>query len=503
MRDIVSVKDFGAVSDGATNDLTAVNAGIAAVPQSELRVPADTYIGTAMTTTPSGAAFTGPGLVKYTPSAVLGSRAQNPAGRSGLSWGAEYLYKWLVKISAGTAATVRMTGDSTTAGGYSTQLQSLLASFSGVTVTIAGQSGKHTGDWLTTYLAADIAAAPDVLIWHWGMNDCSGLGRTLAQFEADLRAGLTSYRASVPIGTGGIILMTPNASSDGTNGRDEVRSERMRRIIAAAARDFKCAYFDTYGFWQDGYVGIGTWLDDTYGDGLRGVHPQTAFSQAIAGEVFNLLAPSGLRALTIGYGISNASGAEAGLLPTAPLSSYPAGLSVRRAQSANGWPLDGWVITNRENSVSTSCIQTLYQYNVDYAPMVRTCISSGAWGAWRRVGPTKVIDSASTVSATVAANTSYQWFETNTGGAAFAVTLPAPVDNDTLTLAFNSATGALTFTPTAPATNVTRLPTAALPAKGSVRMIYNAANTSWYPAPCSPWPSRGRRTRARARWTTA
>lgn len=276
--------------------------------------------------------------------------------------------------------------------------------------------------------------------------------------------------------------MTPNASSDGTNGRDELRNEKMRQIIRNVAEDFQCAFIDTYAQFQDGYVGIGSWLDDPFSDGLRGVHPQTAYSQAIAGEVFKLLVPDGIRSLVVGYGISNAAGATQALTPSSALSSYPIGISIRRAQSANGWPLDGWVITTRENSVSTSGIQTLYRYNVDESIMMRTHLSTGAWGSWKKIGDKKVVDSLSTTSATIADNTTYQWFESNTAAAAFAVTLPSPSDNDRLTLAFNNATGAITWTPTAPATIVTRLPTAAIPAKGSITLIYNAGNTAWYPA---------------------
>lgn len=485
-QETISVKDFGAVADGTTNDATANANAVAAVPDyyGKVAVPTNSYIGTARMAITRGIRVTGPGSLVYTPSATLGNRVQQPAGRDGLVWGAEYLYQWLAKISAGTAVTVRLSGDSTTASGYSTQLQSMLAQVPSCTVTLAGFSGKSSADWISTYLANDVTAANTVLVWHWGMNDgATGVGSptTLAQFETNLRSGLTTYRASVPIGTGGIILMTPNASSDGTNSRDELRNEKIRQIIRNAAEDFQCAYFDTYGLYQDGYVGIGSWLDNPYADGLRGIHPQTAFSQAIAGEVFKLLVPEGIRTLAIGYGVVNANGYGSGALPTDAMSTYPLGVSIRRAQLTNGWPLDGFVVTARENANSICCTQTLFSYNVDATQMVRS-YGSGAWFAWRRIGDKKVIDASSTTSATIARDTTYQWFESNTAAAAFAVTLPAPTDNDRLTLVFKNATGTLSFTATAPATNVTRLPTAALAASQPLTLIYNAGNTSWYPA---------------------
>lgn len=483
LRESVSVKDFGAACDGTANDAAEISLTVQSVAAAlDVFVPSDSYTGVSRVAIGRGVRLKGPGKSFYTPSATLGNRVQQPAGRNDHVWGVEYLYQWLVKISSGTAATVRMTGDSTTAAGYSTQLTALLASVANVTTSINGNPSKHTGEWLSTYLASDISAAPTVLIWHWGMNDCSGLGRTLTQFEADLRAGLTTYRASVPISVGGVILMTPNASSDGSVGRDELRNEKMRQIIRNVAEDFQCAFIDTYAQFQDGYVGIGSWLDNPFSDGLRGIHPQTAYSQAIAGEVFKLLVPEGIRSLVVGYGISNAVGATEWLTPSSALSSYPIGISIRRAQSGTGWPLDGWVITTRENFVSTSCIQTLYRYSDDAPIMMRTYTSTGAWGPWKKLGDKQVIDAASATSAAIAANTTYQWFESNTAAAAFAVTLPPPSDNDRLTLAFKNATGAITWTPTAPATTVTRLPTAAIPAKGSITLIYNAGNTAWYPA---------------------
>lgn len=388
--------DYGALCDYSTNDRTSILAALVDALY-RLFIPSDTKVGTTRVPNEKGIQFEGPGLLSYSPSATLGNRVQNPAGRERPAWGAEYLYKFLVKVQAGTASTIRMSGDSTTAAGYSDALIALLATFPTITATKFGFTGEHTGQWLSTRLAGDIAAAPDVLIWHWGMNDCSGLSRTLVQFEADLRAGLTSYRASVPIAAGGIVLMTPNASSDGTNGRDEVHFEKMRQIIRNVAEDFQCAYFDTYTAFQDAYVGIGTWVDDPYADGLRGVHPQTAFSYAIAGELIDLLIPQGIRRSVGDSGFSNAAGAAV-RLPTDALSTYPAGESIRRAQISDGWPMDGWVITTRENSVSTSGIQTNYKYNGDASPWIRTWNNTGVWGTWAAIG----VDNVKTTTAPAA-----------------------------------------------------------------------------------------------------
>jgi len=405
LKGITSIKDGGAVVDGVTNDATAVAAALAAASMANaVLVQDDANIGTARVANERGVRPVGPGRLVYTPSATLGARIQNAAGRDNAAWGAEYLYKFLAKMSAGTAATIRLTGDSTTSGGYSDALIGFMATFPNVTITKAGQSGKHTGEWVSTYLAADITAAPDVLIWHWGMNDCSGLSRTLTQFETDLRAGLTTYRATIPIASGGIVLMAPNASSDGTNGRDELRNEKMRQIIRNAATDFSCAFFDTYSLYQDAYVGIGTWVDNTYGDGLRGVHPGTSFSQAIAGELLDLLVPKGIRRAVGDFGFTNSNGSTTATLPADALSTYPAGISIRRALGSNGWPMDGWIITFSENTNRTSAVQILYTYSIDVTPYLRT-YSGGAWGSWAALGVSNV--KATTAPLASAASSTY------------------------------------------------------------------------------------------------
>lgn len=480
----------GAVEDNTTNDSGAVATAVAGAPQAgSVIIAKDAYIGTARLSNPDGVRFDGRGLLRYQPSSVLGRRVQNCAGRDTYSWGSEYLFAWLNLLVVSGAATVRMTGDSTTAGGYSIQLQTLLKRIPNVTVTIAGQSGKSTADWISTYLAADIAAAPTILIWHWGMNDAAlsvGSPTTMAQFESNLRTGLSTYRASVPIGSGGIVLMTPNACSDGTNTRDEWRNEKMRQIIRNAAEEFQCAYYDTYGSYQDGYIGIGTWLDDTYADGLRGVHPQLAFSQSIAGDVYSLMIPPGIQQITVGYGVTQ--GPTSTVLSTDSHLTYPTGISFRRAMPANGFPLDGWVITFRESTVGNSALQYIYQYNTPQQTQMRTWNSvANNWSVWLTLVTPGVpannrnIDGVSTVAGTIAAGKYWTFFESNTGAAAFAVTLPAPVDGEIYSMNWHAATGAISWVATAPATIVTRLPTAAVIFGGGYRVIYNSANTAWYP----------------------
>lgn len=346
----------------------------------ELRIPSDIALGSAPIANTSGAQITGPGLMTYIPSAALGNRVQNPETKNRAGWGSEYLYQFLVKFSSNAACTLRMSGDSTTDYGYSDALISLLSPYTNLTVTKAGFSGEHTGQWLATRLAADIAAAPDVLVWGWGMNDASGLGRTLDQFETDLRAGLTIYRASIPIENGGILLMTPNACSDGTNGRDELRNEKMRAIVRRAAIDFGCAFFDRYHSFQDGYVGVNAWID------AARVHPNTAFSRAIAGELLDVLIPKGIRGVLNGVGVSNLPGSAATVLAADAPSVYPRGVSIRRAEAPDGWPNDGYVVTFAGVD-GNAPMQINWAYVGAAPPQIRFYDQTGvAWNSWLSLG---------------------------------------------------------------------------------------------------------------------
>lgn len=396
-RDIISSKDFGAKCDyngsTGTNDSAAFATAISDSAQAgQLLIPADSYIGTARLTNNDGVRFSGPGLATYVPSSSLGRRVQQPAGRNGISWGAEYLFSFLVKLQSGTGVKVLLSGDST-ATNLSTQLTTLFNRVTGLQFVTHANTGLSTEDWVTSGtvgVSADVAVFADVMIWHWGMNDvASGVVHptTMAQFESNLRSGLATYRASIPPTSGGIILMVPNACSDGTTGRDEWRNEKMRQIIRNAAEDFQCAYFDTYAAYQDGYVGSGAGWLDVFGGG--GIHPQAAFAQCIAGGVFDLLIPTGLQYGNAGViGFNNANGQSLTKTPSDALSTYPSGISIYLASTAYGWPIYGWVVTIRENSASTSCIQLLYEYSYDATPRVRswTIAAGGSWGIWREIG---------------------------------------------------------------------------------------------------------------------
>lgn len=376
-RDIIASADH---ADVANTIAAAGQAG-------GVYVPADLSIGTARKANADGVYFWGPGKLKWTSDATRGTRVQNAAGRDRLlAWGSEYCYQLLGKITAAAACTVRVSGDSRVSN-LATALTPLLSPYPTLTFTSVANSGKNTNDWVNTYLAADIVAAPDVLIWYWGMNDCAGLSRTLAQFETDLRAGLTTYRAAVPVTSGAVVLVVPNASSDGTNGRDPAWAEKMRHIIRCAAEDFSCGFVDSYALFQDAYnSGIGgtyPWLDDTFADGIRGIHPQASFSRAIAGAVLDVMIPPGFQKFWSGPGmVSNLANADSSTTAAGLITAYPKGVSIRRALAANGWPVDGFVMTIYAQDGTGGGMQIHWANNASYSGVYLRKGASTAWQEW-------------------------------------------------------------------------------------------------------------------------
>jgi lysophospholipase L1-like esterase len=240
-------------------------------------------------------------------------------------FGSEYLSSFHKKIMAGTATKVVLSGDSTTAGDSTTtgfKLNELLTEITGkigipnVTFVNNGQSGKHTGQWETTYVNNDLSSTPDVLILRWGINDPfyrkdGSMGvdgafqtdktnrRDVNDFKTSLRNGLTAIRNSRALNSLAIILMSPNSTNDTPNGRDATWHESINPIIKQAARDFQCCFIDTYSLTKDS-INASDWMDNPYSDG-RHIHPNNVGNIWITGVMCEVLFPLTLR---LKYGVS-------------------------------------------------------------------------------------------------------------------------------------------------------------------------------------------------------
>lgn len=216
-----------------------------------------------------------------------------------LIYGQQYLYAFHNKLIAGTSAKMTFSGDSTTEGGGTGATGNFIISTAmleegrerghKLTSVNAGHAGEDTADWVSTYIAIDMASPPDLYVVRWGLNDPLA-GRTAADVEASLRAGLTTIRASYSVAQMSILLMVPNTANDPPNGRTEAWVRSLRPIIRQVAEDFQCAFFDTFTLWPDAVNAAGRWMDNPFGDG-RAIHPLNVMNSWIVSELTPLIFP--------------------------------------------------------------------------------------------------------------------------------------------------------------------------------------------------------------------
>jgi len=432
LQESVSVKDFGGVGDGSTSDQVAVVNTIASGAK-EVTVNDNLKFLVTSFSNNMGVELKGKGAIVK---AITGGLQQlnTYADKDKYIFGREYMaafHNLLIGQMAtpGRKPIMVFSGDSTTAGvGVSSdytinELLKTAGEVSGLQTPYGlssinrGQSGANTAQWVTSYLAGDLAANPDLLVLRWGINDPGWLQngttppldagqsypgrRTPADFIASLRQGLTTIRASRGVGSLSILLMSPNSTSDTPNARDELYYEAIAAGIKQAARDFLCTFIDTYALLKDSRPAATIWMDDPFGDG-RGIHPLNVMNSWIAGVMSDVVFPTGLRQKIGRANVRSTGGAEdvgdASRLPTY----YNYGITISRATA--GFPLNGMVTTTRGSDEIVTQVNVGYRdadLGLSYVRVGRSAILDGlpiAWGSWVRTG---------SASAQVAAATGY------------------------------------------------------------------------------------------------
>jgi hypothetical protein len=214
LRDLPpSFADAGAVIDGSTDNLSAVNFALS-TPRTEIAVKEGTDVRVSvMPTNPYGPRM-GPGRVILPLSSPFPGRQQinSDTELRGHTFGQEYLYAAQVKLQARTSFTALFSGDSTTAGDalvntYS-QIHSLVQAVVrdkgfDLTTVNGGHSGATAEQWRTTYLAPDLATNPDLYVIRWGINDPgwnkNGTVGTSNAYEAEYanRRDITDYATTM------------------------------------------------------------------------------------------------------------------------------------------------------------------------------------------------------------------------------------------------------------------------------------------------------------------
>lgn len=399
-RSVPTLVQYGALGNGA-DDITAVNLALAG--QKLTYVPPGEWAVSAQPTNSQGSEWFGPGRI-LKPVANGRQQVNLSADYRQHVFGEEYLFSVYNKLRARTPFLGLAQGDSTTFGDSIADVnakihklvQDLVADYGfKITMNNEGHSGINAEQWRTTYLAGELAQNPDLMIIRYGVNDPgwnkNGTAGTADQWEAEranrrdigdytttMRAALTTIRAARPVDNLGIILMTPNSTSDSPNGRDEKWYEQVRLVLRQLAREFMCAFIDTYSLIPDSRNASTRWMDAPFGD-ARAVHPLDIMNRMIAPYIADLLVPDGLA-------FNNVSSTQVIPPVTTLPPQFPIGYSTWRVQwTINGTLLDGALINFR--SADGVSRQTVFSYNLDTGIATRIGDDTAGWRNWTSAPP--------------------------------------------------------------------------------------------------------------------
>ena len=286
-------------------------------------------------------------------------------------FGVEYTYAWLhyLRTNTGPLRNVVWSGDSVTANSmitdplyYRETMFRQMAARDGLgdlfTCINHGYPGDMSKDWCETHLATDLASNPIMLIAQWGANDPAGKvgppavsALKVDQSKYYIRKCLEKART---VSLGGkavqdmtIVLMMPNAMTDGPNGRDPDRLADISDIYMQAARDYDCCFIDTYGYARDVGWASGYGFDNYFGNGVA-IHPLEDMQVLYMSLLYNSVMPKGLQTTVTRNWDVNIGSATITISASTPLGSYQFGTSKYRCNSDTGWAYpNGWIETKR------------------------------------------------------------------------------------------------------------------------------------------------------------
>lgn len=396
--EVVSLTD-AAIGDGVTNDTSAVNAAIASFGTSggTLLIPKNIngaekkyLIADGGVINPYGVKLVGDGaIVSVSPNGGL-NQINSYGNGFRISYGQEYLYRIYKRFELGQQAQVFLHGDSTVSGGngespaFSTgTLVSTLLASAGLDCNVINRGVGGTS-WYQMNAIPDLSATSDLLIIKYGINDggTPGAGDRLANFAAAMRSKLAEIRANAfgGIHNLSIILVGPNSTNDTQHNRDAVWYEKLQGIYLQAARDFQCAYFDTYGYMIDVKNAAGYSMDNPFGNG-QGVHPMNTMQAWIWGKVIDTYFSNSMIEEYKNNVFTNIPSSSGSPNVATALINYRRGVTIYRAKTTDGWPLDSAVVTVR--SADDVGYQTVFGFGTSSKSMRRTWnISTSAWNQW-------------------------------------------------------------------------------------------------------------------------
>lgn len=394
----ISLLDSVAKGDGVTDDTDALNSVIASFSSSggTILVPKNVdgsekkyLVDWGRVNNPFGVKFVGEGAI-VSPESVGGFTQRNLYGDAfRISYGQQYLYRISERFRLDQQAQIFLFGDSTVQGGngedppFSTgTLVFDMFQAAGLNVNIVNRGVAGSSVYQMDAIPY-ISPSSDLFIIKYGINDggTPGSGDRLTNFATALRSKLTQIRNNAGMNTLSIILVGPNSTNDTQHNRDALWYEKLRGIYMQAAKDFQCAYFDTYGYMSDVKGTAGYAMDNPFGNG-QGVHPMNTMQCWIWGAViesfFSHIAIEKYRN-NVFLNVPSVSGSPN---VATVLTNYRKGITVYRATTASGWPFEAAVLTQR--SADDVGFQKLISFDKVYSKCIQRTwnTATGSWNSW-------------------------------------------------------------------------------------------------------------------------
>jgi lysophospholipase L1-like esterase len=359
LKDVVSVKDFGAVGDGTTDDSGPVNAMGAALAGG---VGTLASLGNRRYLTTGGVDFSNLDNVEFSDSGFIinGTDLYNfPADNYQRVIGQEYL-AWFHNLAITNAGfRIKVFGDSRPEGNSQTgnfvwhqalkQAARQRGYYKGVYENNA-IGGSTIQDWTNTHIDTYLTGGgsdPNLIVFCAGINDLYvPFGpATPQQVVARLDAFLTKVRVTkgYTLSTLSIAVVVPVSAYNPSQGRDPRFIEPLRNGFRRLARKHQVCLIDGYAVAADGrnQRGLGYAADIT---APEVIHQNNVGMIPILAQLIDSVLPNITPMVGGGFYIDSGVYYQPNVadLPA----TYPTGISFFRAAIASSaWPLDGFVQT--------------------------------------------------------------------------------------------------------------------------------------------------------------